>query len=885
MKFKVLLIFIFISSFYEEALARHLKGGWIQYEYLSTDNVNRTNKYRITVRQFMSCDASGGQIDASVNLTIFDGNNNFLRVIQVAQSQLFDINKRDFDPCINPRPRVGDVCYKIVTYVTEIDLPFSSNGYTLSVQRCCRIENIININNSGSVGLTYSNKIPATINGLDYSKNNSPVFGNNDTVIICHNNYFELNFGAIDVDGDSLVYQLCNGLEGATQGEPTPSQSSRPPYSSVPYSGGFSGNLPMGSNVDINTRTGLISGIAPNATGEYVIAVCALEYRNGVLIGTTRKEIHINVADCQLSAADLNPTYINCTDLNFSFENLNSNSGITGYFWSFGDGNTSTQPRPSHTYSDTGIYKLKLIVTSQGCTDSAFADVLVYPGFVPNFSYSGFCFQSQFSFRNTTFSRYGIVDSLHWNFGDLSTLRDTSSQRNPTYKFPQAGSFEVYLFAKNSKGCRKDTTITIKTFDKPFINLAFKDTLICSIDSVPLKATSTPNATYRWTIVPNNNFIDNRNISNPLVYPKDTTTYIIQVTDSGCSNTDTVKVNVLDFISVDAGVDTSICLTDSYKMKTVSYALAYQWTPSNTLNNPNIKFPIATPTNSKTRYYVKANLGYCQAEDSIDLKTYNYPFARVNKDTAICFGDSVQLIGKVDSVGFRVADTFYWTPNTRLNNYLSLTPWAKPNYTQEYILTSQYYTGCLKPRRDTIKVNIVQPFFVFAGRDTNIVYNQPLQLNAQVLDSSDKFFTWYNVNTNSIFANSKRTTVSFPISADSAIYAVRAFTKEQCDAYDTLKIKIFKTAPSIFIPTGFTPNRDGRNDFARPTYVGISKLYYYSIYNRWGQLIYNTSEIGKGWDGTVGGKKQDPGTYIFIVEADDYLGNRIKQKGTIVLIR
>ena len=65
----------------------------------------------------------------------------------------------------------------------------------------------------------------------------------------------------------------------------------------------------------------------------------------------------------------------------------------------------------------------------------------------------------------------------------------------------------------------------------------------------------------------------------------------------------------------------------------------------------------------------------------------------------------------------------------------------------------------------------------------------------------------------------------------------------------------------------------------------ISKLKYFSVYNRWGQLLFTTAELGKGWDGSFGKVLQPPATYIFITEGVDYLGKRVLRKGTTVLIR
>lgn len=874
---KFILITILIFGAINFTLAAHLKGGWIQYEYLSTDSVNQTNKYRITVRQYMLCSSSSQQIDTFISLGIFDGfSTNFIRAVTIGINKTTFPNKSQFDPCITPTPTLGSVCYRIDEYVTVVDLPFKSDGYYLAVQRCCRIAGIINVFNSDNFGLTYTNKIPGKIGSNWYANNNSPTFATKDTVIICHNSPFTFDFSATDIDGDSLRYSFCSGLTGGSKDDPKPGTPSQPPYTTINYNTGFSGSLPLGSNVTINPLNGLISGTAPDATGDYVIAVCVNEYRNGVLVGTTRKEIHINVADCQLSAAKLNPTYITCDDMSFIFQNESTSNSIISYLWNFGDGKTSTLPTPPHTYSDTGVYVLKLVVQSAGCADSAQAIVKVFPGFVPDFTVSGFCYQTPFQFNNTTYTKYGFVDSVHWDFGELSLTDDTSIIKNPSYKYLTPGQRLVKLYAHSNKGCEKDTFKIITVLDKPPLKVSFKDTLICSIDTLPLLATSTVNASFKWAP---NNYISNINIANPYVFPKDTIRYIVTATDSGCINSDTITVNVLDFITVDAGPNANICLTDNYKMKTNSYALSYVWTPALTLNDSTLKYPVALPTNPVTKYYVRANLGKCQDNDSVTLFTFPYPKAKLLKDTSICFGDSVQLFGST------VADTFYWKNTQGLNDITILNPIAKPDTSTKYLLFAKYFTGCLKTVYDSANVNVVQPFTVFAGRDTSVVFNQPLQLNALVKLVTDKQFTWTDLKTNSVFSSVQNPMLTFSINTDSVSYKVKAYTKENCFAADTIKIRVFRTIPSIFIADAFTPNNDGLNDIIKPVCVGITKLNYFNIYNRWGEMLFTTNQIGKGWDGKFNGTKQNSGTFVYTVEGIDYLGNTITKKGTIVLIQ
>ena len=100
-----------------------------------------------------------------------------------------------------------------------------------------------------------------------------------------------------------------------------------------------------------------------------------------------------------------------------------------------------------------------------------------------------------------------------------------------------------------------------------------------------------------------------------------------------------------------------------------------------------------------------------------------------------------------------------------------------------------------------------------------------------------------------------------------------------------IKVIVFKTKPDIFVPTAFTPNGDGKNDILKAIPVGIRQFDFLNIYNRWGQLIFSTTNADNGWDGTVKGLMQPSGTYIFITQGTAYTGEKIIKKGSIVILR
>jgi len=160
-----------------------------------------------------------------------------------------------------------------------------------------------------------------------------------------------------------------------------------------------------------------------------------------------------------------------------------------------------------------------------------------------------------------------------------------------------------------------------------------------------------------------------------------------------------------------------------------------------------------------------------------------------------------------------------------------------------------------------------------------------LQLHATVNDSAANIFTWNpTYGLDSPFISHPIATLSSEV-GDQFTYIVRATDAAGCYGEDNIIITIFKTGPDIFVPSAFTPNGDGLNDIIKPIPVGVQYINFFRIYNRWGQLVYETNEIGQGWDGKLKGVPQSTNVYVYTVQGVDYLGNKIFRKGTVTLIR
>jgi gliding motility-associated-like protein len=861
---RLLLLSLLTVVFSQYAEARHIAGGEISYEYLGPGSGSLL-KYRITLRLYRECFTDGAALDPRAVITIYEGNSN-TRVLNDSFPllRIEDLQLQNPGPCIDNPPLV---CYQVGVYSFEVELPPIPKGYDITYERCCRIENITNIINSDNTGATYTAHIPGTEISPTAPRNSSAKFDTRDTVVICEGNPFFYDFAAIDPEGDALSYEFAEAYDGGTQSNPRPLVANPPPYIPLPYGFGFSFFRPMGPDVTLNPVTGMVSGIAPNA-GIYVITVAVVERRNGVIINRHRKDIHIKVAACTIAAADLQPEFVTCDGFTLTFQNRSSSSLIKTYSWDFGvagDADTSILERPTFTYTDTGVYRIRLI-TNRGldCSDTAFALAKVFPGFFPAFQALDGCRNVPIQFRDQTTTAYGVIDYWKWFFGNPIVNQDTSRLQNPTYSYPNLGTYTVQLIVGSSKGCRDTIDAPLNILSKPSMQLT-NDTLICTIDTLQLNAVG--NGTFTWSP---NYMISDVNSPNPLVSPDVPTKYYATLTSApGCVNIDSVFVDVRSFVTLNAGPDTTICLTDSVRFNINSDGLRFRWTPTAGMNNPNLKNPTVRPSGTTT-YAVTGNIGKCATTDNIVVRTVPYPTVFTQGDTTICYDDTAQIFA---SGGSR----YVWSPANSLSASDIPNPIAFPLSTTVYRVAVFENLGCPKPSFDSVRVNVIPPIPAFAGNDTAIVLGQPLQLRA----TGGSVYNW------SPPTGLSNPNIGNPVAtlSNDITYSVRVSIPIGCFAYDTMNVKVFFTDPDIFVPTAFTPNGDGKNDKLKPIPVGVQSMDYFRVYNRYGQQVFNTTVIGEGWDGKINGTEQGTNTYTWYVQGTDYLGKRIFKKGTSTLIR
>jgi gliding motility-associated-like protein len=208
----------------------------------------------------------------------------------------------------------------------------------------------------------------------------------------------------------------------------------------------------------------------------------------------------------------------------------------------------------------------------------------------------------------------------------------------------------------------------------------------------------------------------------------------------------------------------------------------------------------------------------------------------------------------------------------------SLSPGVSYRYrsggTYDVQLTGYSNIGCASATVSKT-VNVYETH-AYAGNDTIIAENQPLQLQA----SGGQYYNW---SPSTGLSDDK---IPNPIAtlARSTSFVLTAFTEAGCATTDTLNLKVFK-GPSFYVPSAFSPNGDGKNDDFRFIAVGMSKIASFQVYNRYGQLVYSSTQVMKGWDGTLGGVEQPAGTYVWVISGVDLSGQSHFKKGTVLLIR
>ncbi len=569
-----------------------------------------------------------------------------------------------------------------------------------------------------------------------------------------------------------------------------------------------------------------------------------------------------------------------CTPFNVNF--FATTQGTNSIVWDFSDGNTTitTDTSISHIYTIAGSYIPRVILRdTAGCTISISGlDTIKVYDLKAGFSLNNrnICDAGVVNFTNTSTST-DVINSIKWNFGD----GNTTSLNNPTHTYNLNGNIIPSLIVTTVHGC-VDTVLSslpIKIMPTPQARTSQTPNGCAGVIVTftgALAVPDTSNLSWNWNF--GNGTISN--LKNPTpqtynvagVYP----VQLIVANSIGCADTVNTSVEAYAFPNVNASIDTFVCKGKGVNLN-VTGANTYNWSPSIGLNCTTCANPKANP-DSAIKYYVTGKTIHgCAGTDSVNV-IVKYPFIMTaSKGDTLCSGSSSRLF----ATG---AERYSWTPSTGLNNSSSANPVASPSRTTYYQVIGYDDKHCFA---DTSIVPIIVYGIptVDAGPDRIINVGQTIELIPTI--SADVIEAKWSP-TGSLTRNSFPGVTVKP--RETTTYKVDVKNAGGCTASDQLTVNVLCDGANLFIPNTFSPNGDGSNDIFYPRGSGIFSIKRIKIFTRWGEVIYEKSNIkandaSTGWDGRFKGAKLNPDVYVYIVEVSCDNNTTLSFKGNVALIK
>lgn len=902
LRFSILLL-AFITLFGSATAQTRVAGGEITYKFLRqiVTDIGTFNSYEVTVRVFRECQEKSS-LPPSVDIVTYNELPQNMTPRYLPGEKVTGVLLSGFYSVYQiPNECSKDLsipCSEVGVYTTVIDLPVALGSWILYVQDYYRKwESFVNVSTDGigkfaptdpfddrdpphtMMGYTFQSSVHG---GLDLNNNpplpsSSPVFKKEFPIILCTGQPFRYDFSATDADADSLSYSFSRALQGYIWVRPRyPSTPDSPPFLSLDYNAPYSPSQPMGANVRIDPVTGIISGTAPARAGRYLTVVTVKKYRNGELVGSINKETQFIFQNCTGPNAQLDDEYKNCNGLSVKFFNY-STGNIKSYSWDFGDlstnRDTSSQAEPVYTYPAPGVYTVKLFLNkgTTFCKDSAISKVVVDTGLNASFSVRrslDVCNEALYDFTNSSTPGSSSIISNAWDFGEITTNTDVSSLLHPSYTYPTDGSKVVRLIIKNSIGCSDTAFKTINAFKS--LMQAPNDTTICYLDTIPLITnTNGYPGTFSWS--PNYR-ISSLTAPSPLVNPQKDTTYYITFTDTtGCVAFDSVRVSVRDSVKISINnFDTTICKLDTLHLSVKHDGLSVTWQPSSDITPTNPSGSNADAILMNTGMIIAtSHFGSCFEKDTMNVVVVPRPQPTINNDTSVCLGAPVYL--------HATGGAFYlWSPAATLDNPVSPNPIAHPDRDIIYSVSVFDTLGCPKHTIASVTVTTFRGLFAHAEKDTMLVEGEPVQLRG----SGGQYYQWSPAG----FLSNPSIPNPVARTYGDVTYTMKITNDDHCVDSAKVRIRAFKD-PDIYVPTAFTPNNDGKNDLFKVFPVGFT-LQELKIYDRWGNVLFFTSDYTKGWDGKYKGETLATGTFVWTASGTNIkTSKRVYKKGVVTLIR
>ena len=308
-------------------------------------------------------------------------------------------------------------------------------------------------------------------------------------------------------------------------------------------------------------------------------------------------------------------------------------------------------------------------------------------------------------------------------------------------------------------------------------------------------------------------------------------------------------------------------------------AASYVWSGPNGFYD-NIPYPhifFSSLADSGWYYVDIYSLGGCKTTDSTYATVIGID-VHAGPDSSICKGNSVRLSA---SAGIK----YEWTPSNSLSSASIINPVSKPDVTTEYTVKVTDAAGCSDTAKVKIRVlNTVAVKATIEGTD----YLCRFYDSASFKDISKGVITnrVWNFDNGRTDTTANPPTQYYSITANQNSFVASLAVTDIAGCTD-IAYHVMNVAGNCYIavPTAFTPNGDGLNDFLGPLNAYKATDLLFRVYNRAGQMVFETRDWNRKWNGTIGSVKQGTGVYVWVLEYTDPSKKRISLKGTSALIR
>ncbi len=421
-------------------------------------------------------------------------------------------------------------------------------------------------------------------------------------------------------------------------------------------------------------------------------------------------------------------------------------------------------------------------------------------------------------------------------------------------------------------GCPPIAQSITVTVDNVLISLLTPDTTVCVGDTVFFRLDGSPDYTYTWTPASSLSAV---HVPQPAAFPTITTTYFVTASgpSGSCPARDTITVTVINPAAHILTPDTTICLFTPFRILVdTSVASSYLWTPSSGLSSATVPDPLVTTDSMHT--YVLTTItqtGGCIASDSVTIGVAGSGSINFKStDSVFCAGVGASMVAMGD-IGSSGVVWSFGNGDTMVANPVFYAYSEPGTYT---VSVTSLYLGC----PDTVKQKVIHIYSVprlDLGNDTSICPGGERILLWDKINAANPGATW--------LWSTGATAPAIFVGAPGTYFVTVSFGG--CETTDSV---IVSNDCYLDVPNVFTPNGDGINDYFLPRQLLSKGLTYFrmSIYNRWGEVIFQTNTLdGRGWDGCFNGIPQPEGVFVYLIDAGFKDAEVVHRQGTITLLR